>query len=215
MGRGRTAVVTPRWLSLALLTGCVAVFAGLSLDVTHDGAVARLDLRLAPWMARNVTGGLHDWAWRLTHLGDAWLLALVVAVLVAMLLLRRRWPDAALLVVAGAATALVTTIAKDGFRRSRPPFIDPSHQFHSFSYPSGHASGAFAVYVLAAVLLTRGRSTRTRVGAVACGLVVATLVATTRVVLPVHYLSDVVAGAAVGLAIATGALLVRGLVARP
>jgi membrane-associated phospholipid phosphatase len=192
-----------------VLAGCVAVFVALSLDVTHNGAVARLDLRLAPWVSRNVTGELHDWAWRLTYLGDAWLLALVVTAGVAVLLTRGRWLDAVLLVLTGATVALVTTVAKEGFRRSRPPFVDPSHRFHSFSYPSGHSSGAFAVYVLTAVLLTRGRSRRARIAAVGGAVALATLVATTRVVLPVHYLSDVIAGAAVGLAVAAVASYVR------
>jgi membrane-associated phospholipid phosphatase len=205
MGRGRAAVGSAAWLPLAVLAGCVAVFVALSLDVTHGGAAARLDLRVAPWMAQHVTGDLHAWAWRLTHLGDWQLLAVAVAAAAAVLVRRGRRLDAVLLVAAGASAALVTSIAKDGFHRARPPFVDATHRVHSFSYPSGHSSGAFAVYVLAAVLLTRGTSARIRVAALAGALGLATLVGATRVVLPVHYLSDVVAGAAVGIALATAA----------
>jgi len=222
MGRDRAAVdeVTPpsafwqRWLPLSVLAGCVAVFAALSVDVTHDGAVGRLDLRIAPWVSQHVTSDLHAWAWRLTHVGDWWLLALVVAAAAAVLALRGHALDAALLIAAGASVALVTTVAKQGFRRSRPPFLDPDLRLHSFSYPSGHSSGAFAVYVLVVVLLTRGKSARVRIAAVAGALALATLVAATRVVIPVHYLSDVLAGAAVGLAVAAAALLLRACVQR-
>jgi len=191
------------------------VFAAVSLDVTHDGALARSDLRLARWVSVHATGEVHAWAWRLTHPGDAWLLAVVVVAAAVMLALRGRWPEALLLVVAAASVALVTTVAKEAFRRSRPPFVDPTHRPHSFSYPSGHASGAFAVYVLVALLLTVGMSTRARAIALAGALALALLVSTTRVVIPVHYLSDVIAGAAVGLAVVGVALLVRARLSRP
>jgi len=208
MERERAEVSSSRLPAVAVLVACVAVFVALSLDVTHHGAVARLDLRIAPWVAEHVTGELHGWAWRLTHLGDAWLLGIVVAAVAVVLIVRGRSLDAVLLVLVAATVALVTTLAKQGFHRSRPPFLDPRHRLHSFSFPSGHSSGAFAVYALAAVLLTRGKSTRVRVAAVVGALALATLVAATRVVIPAHYLSDVIAGAAVGLGVVAAGLLV-------
>jgi len=207
MDRERAGVGSHR-PALALLVACVAVFVALSLDVTHHGAVARLDLRIAPWVTQHVTGELHDWAWRLTHLGDSWLLAIVVVAVAVVLVVQGRTLDAVLLVLVAATVALVTTLTKQGFHRSRPPFLDPRHRLHSFSFPSGHSSGAFAIYVLVAVLLTRGKSTRVRVAAVVAALALATLVAATRVVLPAHYLSDVIAGAAVGLGGVAAGLLI-------
>ena len=66
-----------------------------------------------------------------------------------------------------------------------------SHGPHSFSFPSGHASGAFTVYLLLAILLPADATRRLRVSLVAGALSVAVLVAATRVLLPVHFLTDV------------------------
>ena len=216
MGRGRAAVAAMsspvRWLLRAILGACVAIFLALSLDVTHDGVVARFDLRVARWASVSVPHPLHTVVLGLTYLGDSRLLALLVVASAAVLLYRGRSVDAALLVAAATLTAIATTGLKVAFRRSRPPFLDLSLELHSFSYPSGHTSGAFAVYVLGAILLTRGRSTHARVAAIAGALATATLVAVTRVVIPAHYLSDVIAGAVLALAVAAVAMLARDAV---
>jgi membrane-associated phospholipid phosphatase len=197
------------WPPLALLAVSGLTFALVAADVVFDGPVARTDPRVARWSFGVVHGAAHTSVRAATHLGDAVLLALVVLAAVAWLYARRRHADAALLAAAAAATGLLTTALKEGFRRSRPAYVDPEHGPHSFSFPSGHASGAFLVYTLLAFLLADNRGAGARAAAVATGLAVAALVAATRVLLPVHYLSDVIAGAAVGLAFVAAALLAQ------
>ena len=83
------------------------------------------------------------------------------------------------------------------------------------SFPSGHSSWSAAFFAAAALLLSRGRDRRTRamIAGVAAGLAV--LVAGTPVLLGVHWLSDVIAGLALGsawfcvCAIAFGGRLLR------
>lgn len=70
---------------------------------------------------------------------------------------------------------------------------------HDYSFPSGHAAGAFAFAAFVALRVPRW-------GAPA--LVFAALVAASRVVLGVHYPSDVIAGGVLGAAV--GALFARG-----
>ena len=131
---------------------------------------------------------------------------------VGFLLVKQRRFDAVLLASAAGTTALVTTGLKEVFRRARPEYGDPVHGQHSFSFPSGHASGAFTVYVLLALLLSIGLSARARALLIGGALGLAALVAVTRVLLPVHYLSDVIAGAAIGLSVVAAALLARVVV---
>jgi membrane-associated phospholipid phosphatase len=211
VGRGpaptasRVGVQLGRWL----LAACVAVFAGVAVDVTHRGPLARADEHIAHWCFRHVTGRLHaacSWA---THLGDSLLLAAFVVIVIAWLLTRRRRFDAVLLMVSAGATAAFTAGLKVAFHRSRPVYVDPVHGPKSFSFPSGHASGAFAVYLLLAILLTLGLSGRVRSWAIGGAFALATLVAATRVLLPVHFLSDVVAGSAIGLAVVAAAIVAR------
>jgi len=65
------------------------------------------------------------------------------------------------------------------------------------SFPSGHANSAMIFYLTIALILTQG--TRWRATAVALALVTAFLVGTSRVVLGVHWPSDVVGGWAFGM----------------
>lgn len=94
----------------------------------------------------------------------------------------------ALIALAGAN--LVVEALKRLTFRARP---DGEHRRSNASFPSGHSGSAFA---LAAVLARRWRRTAVP------WFALATLVAFSRMYLNRHWLSDVVAGAAIGLAAA-------------
>lgn len=108
-------------------------------------------------------------------------------------------------IVLGAESLLVNQGIKRLFRRTRP--VHEGERPHRLrapltsSFPSGHASAAFC----AATLLARDR----RLAGPA--YLLAGLVAASRVHVRIHHASDVVGGAAVGLAIGAAA---RGLLAR-
>jgi undecaprenyl-diphosphatase len=105
--------------------------------------------------------------------------------------------------VAAAASAAVAlaigVVLSHLIDRARPFVTDPGgvHQFTHHTadagFPSDHATASFAI---ATAILLRNR----RWGAVA--MVLATLLAITRVAIGVHYPSDVLAGAALGAATA-------------
>jgi undecaprenyl-diphosphatase len=198
---------------LAGLAGCAAAFSAIAVDVTHGGPLARSDDDVARWAAGRPPD-LRSWASRLTHLGDSVVIAVLIALVVVYLLARGRRFDAVLLCATGASAGLLTTVLKLAFQRSRPPFADPAARLHSFSFPSGHASGAFAVYVLVALLLTAHRGRRRRGATVAGALLLAVFVGATRVIIPVHYLSDVIAGATVGIAAVSAAWWARAAASR-
>ena len=110
------------------------------------------------------------------------------------------------LVIAGAfwtGSAASTTI-KDAVDRPRPPVDDPEHLQAAVdlpptpSFPSGHATTAFAAAVATAVLIPRLRWP---------ALALAALVALSRVYLGVHFVFDVVAGAVLGSLIGVGIAL--------
>jgi undecaprenyl-diphosphatase len=87
---------------------------------------------------------------------------------------------------------------KHAFERSRPSLVDPHvHPLvavpHSFSMPSGHAATAFAAAVAVVLIHPWLRWPL---------LCLSALVGISRVWLGVHYLSDVIVGAALGTAVA-------------
>ncbi len=115
----------------------------------------------------------------------------------------RAVPWATLLTLASVlVSSLASTLAKLAFERPRPPHgdagIDPVGALpSSWSFPSGHATTAFAAAAALGMLCPRLRLP---------ALAVAAAVAVSRVYLGVHYAFDVLAGAVLGAAI--GVLLV-------
>jgi membrane-associated phospholipid phosphatase len=209
---GRSAIRFP-WLLVSLFAACWIGFGLVAADVVAGGLLARADPHVAHWSFTTVPQGVHTLLAWLTWIGASPVLAVIVAVASLWLLRGRRPVDALLLALAGAVTGLVTTGLKEAFKRVRPDYLDPGQVPHSFSFPSGHASGAFAVYVLLALLVSEGMSGRARAWLLAAALALAAFVGATRVLLPVHYLTDVLAGACVGLASVAAAMLTKAVVA--
>lgn len=68
-----------------------------------------------------------------------------------------------------------------------------------FSFPSGHTAQATSFFVALALVASRSLPTKTAVLVwLACGLVIV-IVGYSRIYLKVHYISDVIAGAALGI----------------
>ena len=93
-----------------------------------------------------------------------------------------------------------------GLPRSLAGFVASELNSDGFSFPSGHATGATAVYGSLAVLLRVGRRRRRYlIAGVAIGLI-----SLSRLVLQVHYPRDIIAGMALGaLLVAGGAKIAR------
>jgi undecaprenyl-diphosphatase len=100
-------------------------------------------------------------------------------------------------------SVVINGVVKSFFRRDRPVWDQHRHRRlrkpRSSSFPSGHATSAF----MAATVLGAGRSPAAK----AAWYGVATVVAASRVHVKIHHASDVVGGAAIGLA--TGAFVRR------
>ena len=94
---------------------------------------------------------------------------------------------------------VVTNVTKVLVDRSRPN-IHRLTGFSGASFPSGHAATAAATFAAVALLLGRGRSQRAKALLAAGASGIAVGVATTRVLLGVHWLTDVIAGLAIGWA---------------
>ncbi len=141
--------------------------------------------------------------WCFEHLSDWWVKSLVIVGigLVADLLGRRRLPlGAGLGAVSYLAAEGVSGLLKGVFDRPRPSVVDPAvHPLvavpHNGSMPSTHAATAFAAALAVGLVHPRLRWPL---------LALAALIAFSRVWLGVHYPTDVIAGAALGAAIALG-----------
>lgn len=202
-------------LALAAVVGGGGVIAALAAIVRSNPSALALDSGAARWGHAHETARSDDVLGLLTHLGDG-LVVTALAVLLAAVetwRIRSRWAVPFLLAVT-LGNHLATVAIKELEDRARPT-LNPIAATLGPSFPSGHTSTAAAFFAAAALLLGRRRGHMARTALAAAAVGIAVLVASTRVLLGVHWASDVVAGLALGwgwfalCAIAFGGRLLR------
>lgn len=185
-------------VAFATLFGC-ALLVGWIFSTIDDGSgIARWDEAAAEFGARNATDTSTTILNAITQLGATVPLLIAMALIGAYHGLRRKdWRPATYLVVVGIGISLLTNVVKLIVDRERPDIARLSGHSGS-SFPSGHSAGAAACWAAIMLILARKQPTSTRWFASFVAVLVATSVATTRVLLGVHWVSDVVAGVVVG-----------------
>jgi len=90
-------------------------------------------------------------------------------------------------------------LTKSAYDRERPPagLVDTFNA----AYPSGHTAYSVALIACALVLVRAGVGWAVRIAAVTVAVALVVVVAITRVYLRAHFLTDVLGGAALGVAI--------------
>lgn len=201
--------MTPRKTALIVSAAlAVAVFALLWTGfASHWNWVTTMDSSLLE-IGHRYSVAHHGWvvAWNVfcTVFGPT-VFRLVTLVVIIFTLVRRNVRVAMFLVVSVELSGLLTEIAKYVAGRPRP--ITALASAPSTSFPSGHALGVMvAVLALLTVIFPVVRRTL-RVWLVALGAVIVVAIGIGRVVLNVHYPSDVLAGWALGYAYFVACLL--------
>jgi membrane-associated phospholipid phosphatase len=187
-------------VALGLVLGGAIAIGALLVMVQHDAGLARFDLGAARWGGTNATSGSTQFLRTVSQLGGT--PAMILVALVAAVAEYARTRTAAifgfLTLVVGGQVA-VTNLTKLLVDRARPD-IHRLTGFSGASFPSGHAATAAATFAAIALLAGRGRSRRVKAFLAAGAGAIAVGVATTRVLLGVHWLTDVLAGLAIGWA---------------
>jgi len=181
----------------ALVVLAAAVPLGIAVRAEHPGLVeADQAASRAAERATSGSDALLLAAELVTYLGDPWLVTLG-SLLLALLLLHAGRRRLALFVVAARVGAQVLSSGlKEVYDRARPVFDEPVATALGASFPSGHSLGSAAFYAMLAVVLAP-RLTRAWPLLVAAAAL-SGLVAASRVLLGVHYPSDVAAGLLIG-----------------
>jgi len=163
-----------------------------------------VDTRLERWVVHHRTPWLDDFFVALSHIGSSGLVWLLIAALAAF---HWRRGSIFLWVLAADVIADVTSYwLRVAVGRDRPAvrFPEPHALVHvpnSPSLPSGHSATSFACAAMLAWLTPLPKVPL---------FALATLIAFSRVYNGVHYPLDVIAGAALGLAVATALRLLAG-----
>lgn len=193
----------------------VALFMLLASAYVRGGQVVALDDDVSRWVATNVTSTVAWVARPVTWLGGAIGATVVAGATVIALYRTARRRDAIFVALAVLGVTALVAALKAVFERARPDAGSSIALPHSYSFPSGHAATAVVLYGALGVLLAERAATRLRAAAwlLAAGAI-AFAVGVSRIVLNVHFVSDVAAGFAVGLAWLCFCLIVRDVVGR-
>jgi membrane-associated phospholipid phosphatase len=133
-------------------------------------------------------------------LGDARLLLVAIGVLAALVFRQQRRREALFLVTVAVGGIVLDLSARLVIGHLRPDLPFPYGAMGRYGLPSGHALDAASCYGAMVVVMwgQLNRAVRVVVTAGAAGLVAC--ISYSRVVVMAHYLTDVVAGATLGLA---------------
>jgi undecaprenyl-diphosphatase len=190
-----------RPLAVVIMTTCAGTTALLGALLGHGAHIDPVDTAVDSRVRATFAGHLKQLE-LLARLGDLPAITSITAILVLVCVLRRRYREAALVAISIPAAAVITErLLKPLVGRTALGFL---------SFPSGHATGTFALATAITVLLAGapGIPRAVRLAVVVTAFAVASAVAAAMIALGFHYFTDAVAGAAVG----TGTVLATALV---
>jgi membrane protein DedA with SNARE-associated domain/membrane-associated phospholipid phosphatase len=204
-GRRRLDARSPRgfWLTFTVAAGALAAwaFGGLTQDVTGHDDAALADPDVTAWVIAHRTGWLTSALKVLTWLGStAVIIPACLATGLYFLIRRRTWRPLALLAAAVAGAVGLYGIVKPVVGRPGPPAAIWIGHFSGAAFPSGHATQSIAFYAMLAIVLGAGLSFRRRAILWSAAALVVLIVGASRIYLGAHWLTDVLAGYALGTA---------------
>jgi undecaprenyl-diphosphatase len=165
------------------------------------GSTQAFDEMVLRWIAPHRTHLLDGTMLDITALGTGVVVMTIVGISGLFLWLTKHRYSAMLLLASTAGGILLNGLLKVRFDRPRPHVISWGTQVVSSSFPSGHAMSATIVYGTVAYLAARlQKHMWARWVTMAVALIFIILIALSRIYLGVHYPSDVLAGAIIGLA---------------
>lgn len=180
---------------LLILAIIIAIYTSLKVVIKET---FWLDDKLAALFAY-VPDSLNPFFVILTELGDKKGIGIVaLLVLVWLLLVKRHFLGAAAIALSTGLGNEVNKLLKDNIARPRP---DLEHLAHvdSLSFPSGHAMVGLTFYVIIAYLVIEEmKSEAGKKVVVTVTILLLLLIGASRVILQVHYPTDVIAGFAYG-----------------
>lgn len=182
-------------------------FSYLLIDVLREGPFTRVDQEVARSLHRQVADdpGLVGTLRAVSLLGKPLWLGLAVAGGAAFVYWRGRRRLAVYLAVTAIGGGVVDTVVKVAVNRPRPVVDNPLVHVFGKSFPSGHAMSSVVTYGALLLVFLPVLPRLWRWVAMVATTAVVLSIGLSRLMLGVHYVSDVVAGWLLGLAWLSGA----------
>ena len=182
----------------AMLIGGLWLFFGVLQDVIAGDPLVRADAAIFHFLQSLRTSAVDQVMVAITELGDAAVVIPVLVVTLVWLAGQRAWRAAFYGLAAVAGASLFAFLMKITLRQTRPDSIFAG--WNSYSFPSGHATASTALYGFLVVLICREVGARARVLVTLAAVLLVGAIAFSRLYLGAHWLSDVMAGLAFGVA---------------
>ncbi|WP_266171846.1 phosphatase PAP2 family protein [Dyella subtropica] len=199
---GHREAAVMRWRTGVVLIAVMAVLFGsiaFAVGVGAPGALAGFDSSLAEQLRAQLPLPALRIIAMLTVLGGtAWVASAATLVLLALLLCRQ-WALACVWATAQLGIMPLTYEIKALVERPRPWHDHGFITEAGWSFPSGHALGSMVFYGMLAYVMLRLLPMRWHRAVIAATVLLVGMIGISRILLQVHYFSDVIAGYACGL----------------
>jgi membrane-associated phospholipid phosphatase len=216
----RSPGVLGRWplIGLLLVLLGLGAFAFFAFNVQANGPLVHNDVVVENTLHQDALASpswLRDIMISGYYFGQHVIVAIGI-VLAVYFIYRRFWPELLMVLIAWAGEGSLWLVLSGYFHRTRPVFAVPVwHQMTAPSFPSGHTLSAVMCYgLLAYLIVPKIRSGWGKAAVIALAALLVAFIGFSRVFIGDHYLTDVLAGLALGFAWAGLVYTVVELVAR-
>ncbi len=219
--RRQAAVVVPQepsllarhpWVGVLVSLIGIALFALLAFNVQTNGPLVQLDSPLAQALHNQARHG--SWVvlaimWFFSATGREGIMLFMIILSIAWII-QKRWRELTMLIYGvGGAEGLFQTLGHV-VNRHRPVFPDPLEVLSGPGFPSGHTTTSIVLFgLMLYILWPRLHSGLARAAGILLVILTVGMIGFGRMYIGDHYLTDILGGAAAGLA--WGALVFTGV----
>ena len=198
---------------LAVIVAAAGAVGWILSTVDHNTGFAMWDMSAAKWGAKHASPDTTRLLkWFSLPGATSYAIPILGAVGLYSWIRHKRPAMVAYLAVVGLGILLLNNVIKWTVERDRPP-VPHLTSSAGTSFPSGHTATAAACWAAVAFVLSRHRHWHTRATLAALATTITVTVAASRVLLGVHWLTDVIAGSITGWGWFTLVTLLFGLYA--
>jgi undecaprenyl-diphosphatase len=210
-----TATIVVAFAGYVALAAFTIALGALVTNFVERSRIGSEDVDIARWFANHRTGIFDVLSDAGSRVADTVSVPVILGVSLVILAVQRYWPLFALLVVSVSVEASVYLTTTYFISRDRPPVPRLEHLIRSDSYFSGHIAAAVALYgCLAVMVWVETNRPAWRALVIVLAVVIPIIVGTSRVYRGMHFPTDALAGALVGVGcIAMGYLAAQAGVA--
>lgn len=188
-------------IGTVILVGAAWLFGGITEDLITGDPLILIDELISEWFRSHATPRFTVGMQFASELASTAAVSSLFALMSCVLLWKRLWYWLLGLVLVVPGGMLLNVLLKELFGRGRPGWADPLMALADPSFPSGHTMMATIIYgFVATCLILRIRSWPWRFFITTITISLVFLIALSRMYLGAHYLSDVLAAMAAGMA---------------